>query len=428
MPDGRCCAYEGLTMSEPEVERQLEIIRRGPEAIIAEDGLRAKIARSLKTGKPLRIKQGFDPTAPDIHIGHAVGLRKLRDFQRLGHTVILIVGDYTALVGDPSGRSKTRPRLSLEDVEANAKTYLEQFSKIVDPDKAEIRRNGEWFSKFSFIDTLNLTALSTVARILERDDFEKRYKAGEPISIHELIYPLMQAYDSVAIEADVELGGTEQKFNLLLGRQLQEHHGKEPQIAVTVPILEGISGTERMSKSLGNYIGIDEEPNQIFGKIMSIPDDLIMRYFRLATELAEEELERIENSLKAGSENPKDIKANLASQVVSMYHGEPAARAARDEFERRFGSKRGTLDLEGVEKLTLEIDGDKVWIVNLLRDAGLVKSGGEARRKISAGAVRIDGEKVTDPAFEIPFEPGREMLVRLGREFRKIELRKPKKA
>ena len=409
---------------EKDIEKQLQIIGRGAEEIISEEGLRAKIERSVKTGKPLRVKQGFDPTAPDIHIGHAVGLRKLRDFQRLGHKVVLIVGNYTALVGDPSGRSKTRPRLTQEDVEANAQTYLEQFSKIVNPDETEIHRNGEWFSEFSFVDTLNLTALSTVARILERDDFEKRYKAGEPISIHELIYPLMQAYDSVAINADVELGGTEQKFNLLLGRQVQEHHGMEPQIAVTVPILEGIGGTERMSKSLGNYIGIDEEANQVFGKVMSIPDDLIVRYYRLATEVGDDEIKRVEDSLKAGSENPKNLKADLASEVVRIYHGRAQAKAAREEFERRFGSKRGTLDLEGVEKMILTVEGDAIWIVNLLREAGLVKSGGEARRKIAAGAVRIDGERITDPSYEVPFEAGKETLVRLGRKFRKIELRR----
>jgi tyrosyl-tRNA synthetase len=409
---------------EKDIEKQLQVIRRGADEIISEEGLRTKIERSIKTGEPLRIKQGFDPTAPDIHIGHAVGLRKLRDFQRLGHKVVLIVGDYTALVGDPSGRSKTRPRLTQEDVEANARTYLEQFSKIVDPDETEIHRNGEWFSEFSFVDTLNLTALSTVARILERDDFEKRYKAGEPISIHELLYPLMQAYDSVAIKADVELGGTEQKFNLLLGRTVQEHHGIEPQIAVTVPILEGISGTERMSKSLGNYIGIDEEANQIFGKVMSIPDELIVRYYRLATEVGDEDIKRIEDSLKAGSENPKNLKADLAAEIVRIYHGDAQAGSAREEFERRFGSKRGTLDLEGVEKMTLRVEGDAVWIVNLLRDAGLVKSGGEARRKIAAGAVRIDGEKITDPSHEVPFEAGKEVLLRLGRNFRKIELKR----
>jgi tyrosyl-tRNA synthetase len=413
---------------DKQVQDQLEVIRRGAEEIISEEELAAKIERSLESGKPLRIKQGFDPTAPDIHLGHAVGLRKLRDFQRFGHTIVIIVGDYTGMVGDPSGRSKTRPRLTMDEIEQNATTYLEQFFKIVDKSKAEIRRNGEWFSKFSFLDTLNLTALTTVARILERDDFDKRYSANEPISLHELMYPLMQAYDSVAIEADVELGGTEQKFNLLLGRQLQEHHGQEPQIALTVPILEGISGNERMSKSLGNYIGIAEDPNDIFGKVMSIPDTLIMRYYRLATEKPAEELARIENSLKQGTENPKNIKSALAAEIVRMYHDDEAARLAADEFERRFGSKRGTLDLEGVEKVCLEVEGDTIWIVNLLRQTGLVKSGGEARRKIAAGALKIDGEKVTDAALEIPVEPGRELLIKFGREFRTVELKSAKRA
>jgi len=408
---------------DSKVESQMEVIRRGTEEIISEEGLRAKIKRSLETGKPLRVKQGFDPTAPDIHLGHAVGLRKLRDFQRLGHTVVLIVGDYTAMIGDPSGRSKTRPRLTRDEVEANARTYLEQFSKIVDPGKAEIRRNGEWFSKFSFMDTLNLTAHTTVARILERDDFEKRFSAKEPISVHELIYPLMQAYDSVAITADVELGGTEQKFNLLLGRQMQEHHGQEAQIAVTVPILEGISGKERMSKSLGNYVGIAEDPNEMYGKVMSIPDDLIMRYYRLGTRLPEGKLESIEKALKAGHENPKHIKMRLAVEIVRMYHGARAAMDAAAEFERRFGAKRGTLDLKAVARRDIVIKGGKVWIVDLLRNVELVKSGGEARRKIKAGAVRIDGEKVTDPDFEMPLKAPKEVLLKLGRRFVRVRLK-----
>jgi tyrosyl-tRNA synthetase len=406
-----------------DVERQMAVIRKGTEEIISEQELRGKIKRSLETGKPLRVKQGFDPTAPDIHLGHAVGLRKLRDFQRLGHKVVLIVGDYTAMIGDPSGRSKTRPRLTAREVETNAKTYLEQFSKIVDPGKAEIRRNGEWFSKFSFMDTLNLTALTTVARILERDDFETRFKANEPISLHELVYPLMQAYDSVAIDADVELGGTEQKFNLLLGRQMQENHGKEAQIAITVPILEGIGGNERMSKSLGNYVGIAEDPNEMYGKIMSIPDELIMRYYELCTALPDEKLAEIAKTLKEGRENPKIIKAALATEIIRMYHGAAAARAAAEEFERRFGRKRGTLDLKAVRRIDIVARGGKIWIVDLLRNADLVKSGGEARRKIKAGAVRIDGEKVTDPDFEMCLEPRREVLVRLGRQFVKVRLK-----
>jgi tyrosyl-tRNA synthetase len=338
--------------------------------------------------------------------------------------VVLIVGDYTAMIGDPSGRSKTRPRLTRDEVEANARTYLEQFSKIVDPRRAEIRRNGEWFSKFSFMDTLNLTAHTTVARILERDDFEKRFSAKEPISVHELIYPLMQAYDSVAITADVELGGTEQKFNLLLGRQMQEHHGQEAQIAVTVPILEGTSGNERMSKSLGNYVGIAEDPNEMFGKVMSIPDELIMRYYRLGTELPDDRLETIEGFLKEGRENPKNIKAALAGEIVRMYHGAVAAKAATEEFERRFGAKRGTLDLKAVVRRDIVIKGSKVWIVDLLRSVELVKSGGEARRKIKAGAVRIDGEKVTDPDFEMPLKSPKEMLIKLGRQFVRVHIRR----
>jgi len=412
-----------LTSLEREVERQMEVIRKGVEEIISEDDLRSKLRRSLKEGKPLRIKQGFDPTAPDIHLGHAVGLRKLRDFQMLGHKVVLIVGDYTAMIGDPSGRSKTRPRLSRDEVEANAKTYLEQFSKIVDASKAEIRRNGEWFSKFTFLDTLNLAAMTTLARIIERDDFEKRYRTGEPISVHELIYPLMQAYDSVAIEADVELGGTEQKFNLLLGRQIQQNFGQEPQVAITVPILEGISGTERMSKSLGNYIGIAEDANEMYGKVMSIPDDLIVRYFRLATELSEDEIDEIEKKLGSGSQNPKEIKSQLAHEVVRMYHGTVAADRAREEFEKRFGSMRGRLDLEGVEEVVLEIEQPGIWVVELLRKVGLVRSGSEARRKILEGALRIDGERIDDIDTQVAAEPGRKRLIKLGRQFRRVEIR-----
>ncbi len=410
-----------------EVARQLEIIRRGTEEIISEDELAAKIGKSLETGRPLRVKQGFDPTAPDIHLGHAVGIRKLRDFQNLGHKVVLIIGDYTALIGDPSGRSKTRPRLSEEDVRENALTYLEQFSRIVDPEKSEIRYNGEWFSKMSFLDCLNLTGLTTVARILERDDFDKRFKAGAPIGLHELMYPIMQAYDSVAIMADVELGGTEQKFNLLLGRQMQQHSGLEPQVAVTVAILEGISGKDRMSKSLGNYVGITDEPVDMYGKVMSIPDDLILHYFRLATEIDGPGLADIEKTLKAGSENPKNIKARLASEIVRMYHGQEAADASALEFEKRFGHLRGTTELDQVDTVTIEVAGDKVWIVNLLREAGLVKSGGDARRKIKAGAVRIDQEKVTDVDFEVPAGAGEPLLLSLGREFKKIVLKRTKR-
>jgi tyrosyl-tRNA synthetase len=427
-----------MSSIDQEIERQMAVIARGAEEIISEEAMRAKIRHSLATGRPLRVKQGFDPTAPDIHLGHAVGIRKLRDFQRLGHKVVIIIGDYTAMIGDPSGRSRTRPRLTREQVEHNAATYFQQFGKIVDASKAEVRHNSEWFGKFSLLEGLNLISLGTVARILERDDFSIRFKANEPIRLHELVYPLLQGYDSVAIDADVELGGTEQKFNLLFARQVQEHHGKEPQAAVTVPILEGTSGTERMSKSLGNYIGIAEEPNAIFGKVMSIPDTMIVRYFQLATERDPEDVRRIEISLSKGAENPKNIKVDLAREVVTIYHGEEAARAAAAEFERRFGSERGTLDLEGVETVTLEIDGESIWIVKLLRDLGLAKSGSEARRKIGEGAVKIDGQRIDDAKAQVVITGAvgegaaagrpREVLVRLGREFRKVCLKPQKRA
>jgi len=422
-----------MSAIDQEVERQLSIIKQGVEEVISEDEMRSKLRHSLETGKPLRVKQGFDPTAPDIHLGHAVGLRKLRDFQRLGHTVVIIIGDYTALIGDPSGRSRTRPRLSREEVEHNAQTYFVQFGKIVDASKAEVRYNSEWFSKFSFLEGMNLISLGTVARILERDDFSIRFKANEPIRLHELIYPLLQGYDSVAIESDVELGGTEQKFNLLFARQIQDHHGKEPQVAVTVPILEGIAGTERMSKSLGNYVGIAEDPNEIFGKIMSIPDTMIVRYFRLATERPDNEIKDIENSLREGRENPKNIKVDLAQEVVGIYHGAAAAAAAAEEFERRFGRLRGTLALDGVETVTLEIEGEAVWIVKLLRETGLVKTNSEARRKIEEGAVRIDGKRVDDAKAQISAgtaEAGAagEHLIKLGREFRKVCIKTQKRA
>ncbi|MGE5692490.1 MAG: tyrosine--tRNA ligase, partial [Candidatus Zixiibacteriota bacterium] len=294
------------------VEKQLAIIRRGTVEIIPEELLRKKLERSYEKRKPLRIKQGFDPTAPDIHLGHTVGLRKLKQFQDLGHQIVLIVGDYTARVGDPSGRSATRPQLSGKEVEENAATYLAQFFKVLDKGKTEVRRNGEWFAPMSFEYILKLLSHFTVARMLERDDFEKRYKAGSPISVHELLYPIMQAYDSVAIEADVEIGATEQKFNLLAGRQLQEEFGQEPQVILTMPVLVGTDGINRMSKSLGNYIGIAESPEQMYGKTMSIPDDQIYNYFELATDQPLSELEKIRTQLADKSSNPMELKKQLA--------------------------------------------------------------------------------------------------------------------
>jgi tyrosyl-tRNA synthetase len=377
------------------VRRQLEIIESGTEEILPADALAGKIERSLAEGEPLRVKMGFDPSAPDIHLGHAVGLRKLRVFQDLGHLVVLIVGDYTGMVGDPTGRNETRPRLTLEQVQENARTYLDQLFKILDPDRTEVRWNGEWFSRMSFTEIMALAARVTVARMLERDDFKKRYGEGRPISIHEFFYPLMQGYDSVVVKADVELGGTEQKFNLLLGRSLQEDEGLEPQVIITVPILEGLDGVQRMSKSLGNYVGIDEAPREMFGKIMSIPDALIQRYYTLATDALPEELRRIGERLAEEGTNPRDVKVELALRIVSMYHSPEEAARAEAEFVRVFSSKGVPDDMP---TFVLQAGEEGLSLVKVLgkEGAGLVASNGEARRRIREGAVRVDGEKVRD--------------------------------
>ena len=396
-----------------EVDRQLALISRGVDELLPLDEFRRKLERSVREGRPLRVKQGFDPTAPDIHLGHTVGLRKLRTFQDLGHQVVVIVGDYTGLVGDPSGRSKTRPQLTAEAIEANARTYLDQFFRVVDRAKTEIHRNGEWFARMSFADILKLTSQYTVARVLERDDFARRWQAGQPISVHELLYPLMQGHDSVEIKADVELGGTEQKFNLLVGRALQEAAGQEPQAILTVPILVGLDGEQRMSKSLGNYVGIAEPPAEQFGKLMSIPDEQIVPYFRLVTDLPAEELVAIEQDLAAGT-NPMTHKKALAERIASMYHGPEAGQAARASFESQF-VKRG----RPLEAVLWTLPPAARWSVRqLLVDTGLAKSLGEARRKIEEGAVEVDGVAVKDPALELaPPSDGRALALRLGRRW-----------
>jgi len=396
-----------------EVERQMAILARGVDELLPREEFERKLARSVREGRPLRVKQGFDPTAPDIHLGHTVGLRKLRAFQDLGHQVVVIVGDYTGMVGDPSGRSKTRPQLTAEQVEANARTYLEQFFRVVDQAKTEVHKNGEWFAKMSFADILKLTAQSTVARILERDDFAKRWQAKEPISVHELLYPLMQGHDSVEIRADVELGGTEQKFNLLVGRTLQEAAGQEPQVILTLPILVGLDGEQRMSKSLGNYVGIAEPPAEQFGKLMSIPDEQIVPYFTLVTDVPAEELAVIEREL-AGGTNPMLHKKALAERIVAMYHGAEAGQAARASFENQF-VKRG----RPTEAVLWTLPAAERWPVRqLLVDTGLARSLGEARRKIEEGAVEADGAVVKDPALElVPPAGGRPLALRLGRRW-----------
>jgi tyrosyl-tRNA synthetase len=400
-------------------EEQHERLSRGTEETLPEGALLERLRLCARERRPLRVKQGFDPTAPDIHLGHTVGLRKLREFQELGHQVVLIVGDYTGRVGDPSGRSKTRPQLSEAEVEANAKTYLEQFFRVLDRAPAaprlpvEVHRNGEWFSRMSFMEVMRLASQYTIARMLERDDFAKRWAAQQPISMHELFYPLMQGYDSVAIRADVELGATEQKFNLLVGRVLQEQHGQLPQIAMTLPVLPGLDGVQRMSKSLGNYVGVTDPPNEMFGKIMSLPDGIMMTFWRLVADTSKAEIDAIEHGLRAG-ENPMAVKKRLGLRIVGMYHGEAAATQAQAQFETQFSRREIPDDLP---VLRLPVEG--AGIKDILVAAGFAESGSAAWRAVEQGAVRIDGERVTDRSFR--WTGGRPFVLKLGRRMARIE-------
>lgn len=393
----------------PPIDKQLEVIKKGVEELISEEELVKKLEYSAKTGKPLRIKQGFDPTAPDIHIGHTVGIRKLRQFQDLGHIIVLIIGDYTGMVGDPSGKDETRPRLAYETVIENAKTYEKQFFKILDRSKTEVRYNGEWFSKMKFDEIMELASKFTVARILERDDFQKRLKEGQPISIHEFFYPLMQGYDSVAIKADVEIGATEQKFNLLTARQIQREYGLEPQVILTLPVLEGIDGTQRMSKSLGNYIGIDETPDEIFGKVMSIPDNLILKYFTLVTDYSMIQLKNVERRLKDPSTNPMEVKKELARTIVRMYHSKEAAEKAQQNFERVFSKKEMP---ENITEITVE-KGKPLLLPKLLSDYGIANSSSEVRRLIKQNAVEVNNEKISDINYQL--KPSNEYIIKVGK-------------
>jgi tyrosyl-tRNA synthetase len=403
-------------MTDQEVRRQLEIIKKGAVELLPEDEFTEKLANSIKNNKPLRVKQGFDPTAPDIHLGHTVGLRKLRQFQDLGHRVILIIGDYTGMVGDPSGRSAMRPQLSYDQLMKNAETYQKQFFKIVDKPKTEVHFNGEWFDEMGLKDIMQLASNFTIARMLERDDFEKRYKGGIPIALHEFFYPLMQAYDSVMIKADIEIGATEQKFNLVAGRQIQEAHGQAPQCILTLPILVGTDGVERMSKSLGNYIGINESAKEIYGKVMSIPDNLIYSYFELVADVDAAYLKEIKEKLLSLEFNPMIPKTELAFRLVSMYHDEEAAEKARAEFKRMFTDK-GTPD--DIPEYSISELGEKIWIIKLLTQTGMVKSGGEARRLIKGGGLYLNDERISDESLELELSEG--MLFKVGkRRFFKI--------
>ena len=380
----------------PGINEQMDLIKRGTVEVLPEEELVKKLENAQKSNKPLIIKQGFDPTAPDIHLGHTVGIRKLRHFQQLGHQVVVIIGDYTAMVGDPSEKNSTRPRLTHDEVMEHARTYQEQFFKILDKEKTIIRYNGEWFSKMTFAEIMELASKFTVARMLERDDFAKRYAAQQPISIHEFFYPLMQGYDSVMIKADVELGATEQKFNLVIGRNIQREYGQEPQVILTLPVLEGLDGKQRMSKSIGNYIGIDEAPKEIYGKAMSIPDDLIYRYFELVTDVDKDELSKIHQQLNDPAVNPRDVKKYLARTLVRMYYDRNAARQAEKEFENIFVKKDLPDDIPDAV-----IAEDKLRIADLLVQTKTAESKGQARRLIQGGAVSINGEKITDPFQEI---------------------------
>jgi tyrosyl-tRNA synthetase len=391
----------------------LELIRRGTDEILLEDALVKKLQRD----RPLRIKAGFDPTAPDLHLGHTVLINKLRQFQDLGHEVLFLIGDFTAMIGDPTGKSVTRPPLTREEVLENAKTYEHQIFKILDPEKTSVLFNSTWMGGKSAADLIGLAAKHTVARMLERDDFSKRYKSGQAIAIHEFLYPLVQGYDSVEMKADVELGGTDQKFNLLVGRQLQEAFGQEPQIAITLPILEGLDGVQKMSKSLGNYIGITDAPHDMYGKIMSISDDLMWRYFELLSFQPMSNVAAMRREVEEGV-NPRDIKMALAEELVARFHGASAAVKAGEEFVNRF--RKGGVP-EEMPECTVAAVGGGLMIGNLLKEAGLVSSTSEAMRLIRQGAVRVDGERVSDTGLTMG--AGEEHVLQVGkRRFAKVSI------
>ncbi|MCK0471301.1 tyrosine--tRNA ligase [Halalkalibacter sp. APA_J-10(15)] len=398
-----------------EVERQLAYLQRGVVEIVPEEDFRKKIEKSVTTGKPLKIKLGMDPSAPDVHIGHTVVLHKLRQFQELGHEIQMLIGDFTGRIGDPTGKSETRKQLTDEEVKRNAETYVEQYGKILDMDKAKLYYNSEWLKPLTFEDVVRLAGNMTVARMLERDDFEKRYKSGQAISVHEFFYPLMQGYDSVALESDIEVGGTDQKFNLLMGRHLQDAYGKEKQVALTLPLIEGLDGERKMSKSLGNYIGIDESPNEMFGKSMSIPDELMVKYYKLATDLPMEEIESLEKGLENGSTHPRDAKMNLGAKLVEMYHGNEAAQQAKEYFQTVFQKRSLPTDIPEVKW-----EGESpIWIVELLVELKMMPSKGEARRMIQNGGVKINEEKVSDVQLQVELEDG--LVIQVGkRKFVKI--------
>jgi tyrosyl-tRNA synthetase len=397
-----------------DIEREIEILKRGAVDVINEADLRQRITKAREAGRPLRVKLGMDPTAPDLHLGHTVVIQKLKQFQELGHTAVFLIGDFTGLIGDPTGRIETRPTLTKEELMANAQTYKDQVFKILDPDKTEIRFNSEWMESMNAADMIRLCAQYTVARMLERDDFRKRLQNNLPISIHEFLYPLVQAYDSVALKADVELGGHDQIFNLLVGRDIQKVYGQESQIVLTVPLLEGTDGVNKMSKTYGNYVGIDEPPDVMFGKLMSISDDLMLKYYELMSDITIEELKTMKRGIETGEVHPKDAKVAFAKEIITRFHSAKEAAAAHEGFEKIFKNKEVPDNLE-VVTVTKEDAGD--WLPKLLARIHMVSSSSEAKRMISQGAVTINGVKITTES--IP--PEKELVIKVGkRTFRKV--------
>ena len=418
------CYYTHVSSTGPSIDAQMARIRRGAAEIVVEAELRAKVERSVRTGRPLKVKLGLDPTAPDLHLGHTVVLQKLRDFQELGHQIVIIIGDFTGMIGDPTGRSETRKPLTWDEIRANAETYRVQLGKVLDMSRAQVEFNSSWLAKLTFENIIRETANLTLAQMLQREDFANRYASGRPISLHELLYPLAQAYDSVALECDVELGGTDQTFNLLVGRDLQRAHGQEPQVALTVPILEGLDGVQKMSKSLGNFVGITDPPAEMYGKLMSVSDDLMFRYFELVTRVSEEDIQ----GLKAL--HPMEAKKRLARTVTVMYHGEAGAREGEAHFSRVV---QGGEAPDNVEQITLSVGGgatpgailppagDRWPIWRVIKEAGLVVSSSEAHRMIQQGAVEVDGHRVSDANQTL--SPGRGYLIRVGkRRFKRVLL------
>jgi tyrosyl-tRNA synthetase len=397
-------------MEMKSVEEQIALIERGVVDLISREDLHRKLTRSVETGEPLKIKAGFDPTAPDLHLGHTVLLQKLRHFQQLGHRIYFLIGDFTGLIGDPTGKSDTRPRLTREDVERNAETYKEQVFKILDPTRTKVVFNSSWLGELSSYEMIRLASELTVARMLEREDFKQRFEQGRPISIHEFLYPLIQGYDSVAIEADVELGGTDQLFNLLMGRDLQRSHRQEPQVVLTMPLLEGLDGVNKMSKSLGNYIGITESADNIFGKVMSVSDELMFRYYELLSDLAVDEIAALKKDLEKGAVHPKDVKKKLAREMTARFYDDDAAGRAERNFEQVF--KRHELP-DDIPEYQAASSSEPVWLPRLLLETGLVSSTSDGRRMIKQNAVSIEGEKVTDVDTVVPAQG--QVLLKVGK-------------